>query len=210
MHIRTWALAGCVPRCGDRARCLAGYIQRQARCSVVCCVNQLASVYWPSKMFGTTVFIMVLVLGPQLHMFCSQVFQFAKAREKVFSKVKRWFFCFRLSRVFVERLYFPFLTWFWEKRNLFLVIRHFGEMRLQTSDIGMYEKKKEIDTKTSHRRVKQGVSLNYSSPSWPQAGEALTLSRIQMWWSPGCWWWRQWAPAPPPPLQTRPPSGESR
>lgn len=30
---------------------------------MVRCVNQLASVYWPSKMFVTTVFIMVLV-GP--------------------------------------------------------------------------------------------------------------------------------------------------
>lgn len=37
----------------------------------------------------------------------------------------------------------------------------------------------------SHPRVKQGVSLNYTSLDWPQAGEALTLSRIQMWWSQG-------------------------
>lgn len=88
------AMTGCVPRCRDRARCLAVYIQRQARCSVVCCVNQLASVYWPSKMFGTTVFIMVLVVGPQLNMFCAwgwQVFYFSKAGEESFSKAKRVF-----------------------------------------------------------------------------------------------------------------------
>lgn len=70
----------------DRARCLAVCIQRRARCSVVCCVNQLASVYWPSKMFGTTVFIMVLVLAPpQLSMFCAlgwQVFEFSKSTQR--------------------------------------------------------------------------------------------------------------------------------
>lgn len=43
---------------------------------------------------------------------------------------------------------------------------------------------------TGQRRVKQGVSLNYTSLSWPQAGEALTLSRIQMWRSQG------WGPQP--------------
>lgn len=43
-----------------------------------------------------------------------------------------------------------------------------------------------------HWRVKQGVSLNYTSLNWPQAGEALTLSRIQMWRSQG------WGPTAPP------------
>lgn len=78
-------------------------------------------------MFGTTVFIMVLLLGPQLNMFCAlgwQVFHFSKAREKVYSTAQ-WA-VFGLTRgVFVERLYFSFLTWFCEKRHLVLVIRGF-------------------------------------------------------------------------------------
>ena len=40
--------------------------------AVVRCVNQLASVYWPSKMFVTTVFIMVLV-GPGPPVFPNQL-----------------------------------------------------------------------------------------------------------------------------------------
>lgn len=45
-------------------------------------------------MFGTTVFIMVLVLGPQLNMFCArgwQVFYFSKAGEEAYSNAKRVF-----------------------------------------------------------------------------------------------------------------------
>lgn len=65
-------------------------------------------------MFGTTVVIMVLVLGPQLNMFCAlgwQVFYFSKAPEKVCSEAQREFL--RLTRgVFVERLCFAFLAWF--------------------------------------------------------------------------------------------------
>lgn len=50
-------------------------------------------------------------------------------------------------------------------------------------------KEKQKRNHGSHWRVKQGVSLNYTSLNWPQAGEALTLSRIQMWRSQG------WGPA---------------
>lgn len=53
-------------------------------------------------------------------------------------------------------------------------------------------KGKQKRIQVSHWRVKQGVSLNYTSLKWPQAGEALTLSRIQMWWSQG------WGPTAPP------------
>lgn len=78
-------------------------------------------------MFGTTVVIMVLVLGPQLNMFCAlgwQVFYFSKTPEKVCSKAQREFL--RLTRgVFVERLCFDFPAWFREKGNLFLVIALF-------------------------------------------------------------------------------------
>ena len=55
----------------------------------------------------------------------------------------------------------------------------------------------EKGNRTSRWRVKQGVSLNYTRLNWPQAGEALTHSRIQMWWSQG------WGPMHGP---TRPPS----
>ena len=41
-------------------KCLAVKFQRQARCYVVRYINQLASAYWPPKMFVTTVFIMAL------------------------------------------------------------------------------------------------------------------------------------------------------
>lgn len=58
---------------------------------------------------------------------------------------------------------------------------------------------KQKRNQTSHWRVKQGVSLNYTSLNWPQAGEALTLSRIQMWWSRG------WGPTarPDPQVESR-------
>lgn len=63
---------------------------------------------------------------------------------------------------------------------------------MKTADAGMPELRRRAkknpqknENPASHPRVKQGVSLNYTSLDWPQAGEALTLSRIQMWWSQG-------------------------
>lgn len=62
----------------------------------------------------------------------------------------------------------------------------------KTSNVGIYLMRIKSRDQTSHWRVKQGVSLNYKSLNWPQAGEALTHSRIQMWWSQG------WGPLAPP------------
>lgn len=77
LHIQTHQSVRPPLACSLRAETeelLAGGVRRnvwlssssvKARCSVVHCVNQLASVYWPSKMFVTALFIMILgVLAP--------------------------------------------------------------------------------------------------------------------------------------------------